>query len=111
MHSAIQYLLERWRLWNFKDNGVPKVPPNPLLKLKAKNGNEISPLSDDEGERVNVALKELKNHYLDAYDAILVRYRDGIFDDRKAGQKLGIGATQLAVKRNIGLAFLAGKLL
>lgn len=110
MNLEIQYLLERWRLWCKADNGMPKKPKNPLLKLRPKS-NEITPLDDDEAEKVNQALKRLKQFHSEAHDVLMVRYRDGIFDDKKASEKLFMSKTQLAVKRSIALTYLSALLI
>ena len=103
-------LMMRWRRWNLLRNGTPQGARCNLGKWAQSepDADDVAPLSDDEAEAVNRALASLKVKYPDAYQAVMVRYHDGVSNKQAAARQCGTSVTAMYRSLLAGHAFLDG---
>lgn len=108
--SNIEYYMLRWRRWNLLNNGTPQGARCNLGRLAQSepDADDVAPLSDDEAEAVNCALASLKARYPDAWQAVMVRYRDGVFAKQAAARRCGCSPASFFSRFLVGRAFLDG---
>ena len=106
---SIEYHMLRWRRWNLLRNGTPQGARCNLGKLAQSepDADDVAPLSDDEAA-VNQALASLKVKYPDAYQAVMVRYHDGVSNKQAAARQCGTSVTAMYRSLLAGHAFLDG---
>ncbi|WP_455001574.1 hypothetical protein [Cardiobacterium hominis] len=107
---SIEYHMMRWRRWNLLRNGTPQGARCNLGKWAQSepDADDVAPLSDDEAEAVNRALASLKVKYPDAYQAVMVRYHDGVSNKQAAARQCGTSVTAMYRSLLAGHAFLDG---
>lgn len=107
---SIEYHMLRWRRWNLLRNGTPQGTRCNLGKLaqSTPDADDVAPLSDDEAAAVNQALAALKARYPDAYQAVMVRYHDGVFNKQAAARQCDCSAATFFSRFLVGRAFLDG---
>ena len=94
---SIEYHMLRWRRWNLLRNGTPQGARCNLGKWaqSVPDEDDVAPLSDDEAAAVNQALSALKARYPDAYQAVMVRYHDGVSNKQAAARQCGTSVTAI----------------
>ena len=75
---------------------------------RSPNLMPMTSLSDDEAAAVNQALASLKVKYPDAYQAVMVRYHDGVSNKQAAARQCGTSVTAMYRSLLAGHAFLDG---
>lgn len=107
---SIEYHMMRWRRWNLLRNGTPQGARCNLGRLAQSepDADDVAPLSDGEAEAVNRALSALKRRYPDAWRAVMVRYRDGVYNKQAAARRCKCSPATFSSRFLVGRAFLDG---
>lgn len=108
-YREVEAMMWRWRRWNHVGNGIPKgyqCLMGKYIQPVRDGGDTYAPLSDDEAERVHIALDDLRELQPLVHEAVMLRYLVGISDMKKAARAMRKGETTYRELLNEGHSFL-----
>lgn len=108
-YREVEAMMWRWRRWNHVGNGIPKgyqCLMGKYLPSAPDSDDTYEPLSDDEADRVNIALDDLKYLQPLVHEAVMIRYLAGVHDTREAARAMRKGETTYKELLGQGHSFL-----